>query len=238
VDLDRITPQGRQDGPAIPRPPARTHVGEPRFLAVLDEVLDVLRTSEVTALVIGGVAAAIFGRPRWSDDVDLFVRAEDALPLLRALAGRGFDTDETFPDWLYKAFKDGVLIDLIFKSAGDIYLDDEMVERSCAETFRGRSIPVVAPEDLVVMKAIAHSEPTARYWYDALGILSRVELDWEYLLRRARQGPHRVLSLLVYARSNDIAVPDAAIDRLLASTRGSANGGPAHPEEPSTPRGS
>jgi predicted nucleotidyltransferase len=200
----------------------------------LDEVLDIVRSSHVTALVIGGVAAAVFGRPRWSDDVDLFVRAEDAARLLRALGERGFDTDETFPDWLYKAFKSGVLIDLIFKSAGDIYLDAEMVERSCAETFHGRTIPVVSPEDLVVMKAIAHSEPTARYWYDALGILSRADLDWDYLLRRARQGPHRVLSLLLYARSNDIAVPDSAIERLLGSIRGEqANDGPADRDGPS-----
>lgn len=198
----------------------RTPVDEPTFLAILDEVLEVMGALDRQVLVIGGVAAACFGRPRWSDDLDLFVRPEDAPVVLRSLGERGFETDMTFPDWLFKAFKDGVLVDVIFKSAGDIYLDDDMVARARFASFRGRSIPVAPPEDLVVTKAIAHSEPTARYWYDALGIVSRADLDWEYLARRARQGPHRVLSLLLYARSNDIAVPDAVLDQLLSSVRG------------------
>ena len=29
--------------------------------------------------------------------------------------------------WLYKAWKDGVLVDVIFRSSGEVYLDDEMV---------------------------------------------------------------------------------------------------------------
>ena len=201
----------------------RTPVDEPVFLAILDEVLDVIATLDRHVLVIGGVAAACFGRPRWSDDIDLFVRPEDAHPLLRSFGERGFETDTTYPDWLFKAFKDGVLVDVIFKSAGDIYLDEEMVARSRIAEFHDRSIPVAPPEDQVVMKAIAHSEPTARYWYDALGILSRADLDWEYLVRRSRQGPQRVLSLLLYARSNDIAVPGAVLDQLLSYTRGGAD---------------
>jgi hypothetical protein len=198
---------------------ARTDVSEDRFLDVLDETLRVTRASGLPALVIGGVASAAFGRPRWSNDLDLLVRQEDAQAVLAALARAGFETDRTFPDWLYKAFKDGVLVDVIFKSSGDIYLDDEMLVRARPATFRGREILAAAPEDLVVMKAIAHSEPTSRYWYDALGILSRCTLDWEYLLRRARQGSCRILSFLLYARSIDVAVPDAVLDSLYRSVR-------------------
>ena len=198
----------------------RTDVNEDRFLEVFDETLDAIRESRITTLVIGGVASAAYGRPRWSNDLDLFVRHEDAEALLRAFAGRGFETDLTYPDWLYKAFKDGVLVDVIFKSSGEIYLDDEMVERAREVTFHGRDFVAAAPEDIVVMKAIAHSEPTSRYWYDALGILSRTALDWDYLLLRGRQGPARVLSFLLYARSMDIAVPDAAVDRLYRTVRG------------------
>jgi hypothetical protein len=199
---------------------ARTHVGEDRFLDVLDEVLDAVADTAVPALVIGGVASAVYGRPRWSTDLDLLVREEDAAALLGTLAGRGFETDETFPDWLFKALKDDVLVDIIFKSSGDVYLDDEMLARSRTMPFRDREIRAAAPEDLIVMKAIAHSEPTSRYWYDALGILSRTPLDWEYLLTRSRQGPSRMLSFLLYARSIDLAVPDFALDGLFAMIRG------------------
>jgi predicted nucleotidyltransferase len=198
----------------------RTDVSESRFLEVFDETLRVIEASRIPTLVIGGVASAAYGRPRWSNDLDLFVRHEDAAALLCELGGQGFETDETYPDWLYKAFKDGVLVDVIFKSAGEIYMDKEMLERARTVTFHERSFLAAAPEDIVVMKAIAHSEPTARYWYDALGILSRTPLDWEYLLYRGRQGPARVLSFLLYARSIDFSVPDSVIDQLFRTARG------------------
>jgi hypothetical protein len=41
---------------------------------------------------------------------------------------------------------------------------------------------------------------------------------WEYLLRRARRsGPRRVLSLMLYAESNDLAVPAEAVESLLGA---------------------
>src|SRR5436190_6453640 len=201
------------------RPPRllREQVDEATYLRVLRDVSALMDREAVEGILIGGIASAVFGRPRWSEDIDLFVRPQDAPVLLDALRAEGFDTDRTFPDWLYKAFLDGVLVDVIFKSSGDIYLDAEMLERARRESFHGLEVRVAAPEDLMVMKSIAHSEPTPRYWHDALSILSRSDIDWDYLLRRARAGPRRVLSLLLYAQSNDLPVPDAAIVRLFRS---------------------
>jgi predicted nucleotidyltransferase len=199
---------------------SRTDVSESRFLEVFDEAQIAIRESGIPTLVIGGVASAAYGRPRWSNDLDLFVRQEDAGGLLCEFASRGFETDRTYPDWLFKAFKDGVLVDVIFKSSGEIYMDEEMLGRAQVVAFHGREFLAAAPEDIVVMKAIAHSEPTSRYWYDALGIVSRTSLDWEYLLLRGRQGPARVLSFLMYARSLDFAVPDDVLDRLFRTVRG------------------
>ena len=41
------------------------------------------------------------------------------------------------------------------------------------------------------------------------------DLDWNYLLRRARKAPRRVLSLLVYAHSLDMAVPNYVVRTLF-----------------------
>lgn len=67
------------------------------------------------------------------------------------------------------------------------------------------------------MKAVAADEDTPRYWYDALGIIAHGDdLDWDYLVRRARQhGVRRILSLLIYAQSNDLVVPSAPIAELM-----------------------
>ena len=83
-----------------------------------------------------------------------------------------------------------------------------------------RAVTVLGPEDLVVTKALAHGEETAHYWWDALAIIAGHELDWDYLLRRARRGPRRVLSLLLYAQSTDLAVPDPVVHELAAVTLG------------------
>jgi hypothetical protein len=67
----------------------------------------------------------------------------------------------------------------------------------------------------MMMKALAYSEDTPRYWFDAVSILARCDLDWEYLVRRARLGPRRILSLLFFAQANDLVVPDEPMVELL-----------------------
>jgi predicted nucleotidyltransferase len=190
-------------------------VDEQTFVRILGEAVEALNRSDVPYAFIGGVASATFGRPRWTHDVDLFVRPDHADLALAALAEAGFVTQKTDSFWLYKALKDEVLVDLIFRSTGDMYLDEEMVARSSIQEFKGQKLRVVAPEDLVVIKAVVHDEKTPRHWYDALGIIAYAELDWDYLVRRARRAPRRILSLLLYAQSNDIAVPESAIHNLL-----------------------
>jgi hypothetical protein len=90
-----------------------------------------------------------------------------------------------------------------------------MISRTQRREFKGRTLPVVPPEDLIVIKAIIHDEATPRHWYDALGIIAGTEIDWDYLLLRSRHGPRRMLSLMIYAQSNDLIVPDRPIRELF-----------------------
>ena len=190
-------------------------VDEERFLRVLGETIEALERSDVPYAFIGGVASATFGRPRWTHDVDLFVRPDQAEPALDALDAAGFVTQKTDHFWLYKGLKEGVLVDVIFRSTGDMYFDEEMLDRSVVRDFKGHKLRVISPEDLIVIKAVVHDEKTPRHWYDALGIIAQADLDWDYLVHRARRATRRVLSLLLYAQSNDLAVPESAVRRLL-----------------------
>jgi len=189
---------------------------EERFLRVLHDAGAALDEAGVDYVLMGGVGSAAVGRPRWTHDIDFFVRPEDAHHVLEVLADTGFTTEETYPDWLFKGFKENVLVDIIFKSAGGIYLDDEMLERSSLGDFKGQKVRLIAPEDLIVIKAVVNDEHIARHWYDALGLISFCPIDWEYLVHRARQfGARRVLSLLLYAQSNDLVVPGGPIRELF-----------------------
>ena len=193
----------------------QVEVEEAVFQRVLRETADVLRRSGIPHLFMGGVASAALGRPRWTHDIDVFVGPEDARRTLRVLASEGYETQETDPQWLYKGLKENVLVDVIFLSDGQVVLDREMAARARPAEVEGIRLPVIGPEDLIVIKALVHKERSPRHWFDALALLRRDDLDWEYLLdRAARYNPLRVLSLLYYARSSDQVVPGEAIRRL------------------------
>jgi len=82
--------------------------------------------------------------------------------------------------------------------------------------FHGKMLKLVAPEDLMIIKAVAHSEMTPNHWQDAIALLSHANIDWKYLLKRAKRAPRRILSLLLYAQSNDIWVPNYVIFELYS----------------------
>ncbi|MDQ4096827.1 MAG: nucleotidyltransferase family protein [Actinomycetota bacterium] len=196
-------------------PPEGVEVDEGLFHAVLADAIAALDRDEIPYLLMGGVSSASLGRPRGTNDIDLFVRPEAAHLTLKALEGAGFTTDETDPRWLYKAFKHDILVDVVFRSSGDIYLDDEMMARARLVDVRGCPARLIAPEDLLIVKALTADEHVPHHWHDALGIISASDLDWDYLVARARRhGARRVLSLLLYAQSDDLGVPVRPVKAL------------------------
>jgi hypothetical protein len=168
------------------------------FAPVLREAGQAILGTHVPFALIGGLAVSSFGRPRWTHDIDVLVRPHDADTALSALDASGFTTERTDPQWLFKAFKDGVMVDLIFYCTGGFYLEDEMIQRAVWRELHGTRLPLLAPEDLLLLKCAVHDENGPRHWHDALGILGRTRLDWDYLLDRAHRAPRRLLSLLVY----------------------------------------
>jgi predicted nucleotidyltransferase len=182
--------------------------------AVLDKALRTLDRARIDHVVIGGIASSVLGRPRTTTDIDVFLKPADALPALDALGAAGFDTDRLDDQWIYKATLRDICVDIIFSTRYGIYLDDRMFERSRIEQFESVSVRVIAPEDLFVIKAIAHDEATPRHWFDALGVLIRSKIDWDYMLERSSRANRRVLSLLLYAQSVDYFVPQNVVTTL------------------------
>jgi predicted nucleotidyltransferase len=184
------------------------------FASVLRETVEALEKTGIPYAIVGGLATYGFGRPRTTCDIDLFVLPRDAERVLSELAERGFQTERTDEKWIYKAFKSHVQVDIIFMTAG-FYFDDEMARRSVEAEAWGTRVRFIPPEDLVVIKAKCATESAARHWHDALAVLASCSLDWEYLLRRAGRAERRVLSLLLYAQSNDVHVPASVIKSMF-----------------------
>lgn len=198
---------------ALATPAARSEEAS-RFRRVLEDAVRAVDSAGLPFLVLGGIASSLVGRPRWTHDIDLLTMPNDARAALQALDAAGFKTEETDPVWIYKAFKEDVMVDLIFMITGGIYLDAEMLGHAIEREYEGLLIRIPSPEDQVLIKAMVHAEETSRHWFDALAILGRNEMDWEYLMRRSRLGIRRLLSLLIYAQSSDILVPSWVIRRL------------------------
>lgn len=181
---------------------------------ILFHAVEIVENSGIPYALIGGLATKSLGRPRITHDIDFFVKPDDAEKVLQVLEKEGFTSQKRDPYWLFKAWKDDILVDVIFKSSGDIYFDEEVQSHVRRLNVNGRHLNSISPEDFLVIKAAAHQEHNPHHWHDALAVLKQGNLDWEYLCKRAKHAPRRVLALLIYAQSNDIAVPHDIIRRL------------------------
>lgn len=187
---------------------------------ILGEVLEVAQSTHCPFLLFGGLASSFYGRERTTHDIDLLVKGADADVFRESFESRSFETQRTYPDWLYKAMKEKVLVDVIFRSAGNIFLDDEMIERARVGEIHGFDFPLVSPEDLIVIKALAHKENSPRHLHDVAAVVSGNDIDWPYLSFRARLGTRRVLSFLMFAKSEGVDVPDEVITTMVEKVYG------------------
>jgi predicted nucleotidyltransferase len=217
----RTNPRGygfhMAEAAALPGVAGRFSIEEEVFLRVLSDGVRAIEEAGIPYVIIGGVGSAALGRPRWTHDIDVLVSPQDGERALEVLAAAGFVTERTNDHWIYKAMSDEVTIDLIFRLVGDIYLDDQMLAHARREAFLGVEVCVAGAEDQIVIKAIANDEQSARHWNDALSLISSCDIDWDYLIERSSKGPRRVLSLLVYAQSDDIVVPTRVIQALVST---------------------
>ncbi|HEY9857049.1 MAG TPA: nucleotidyltransferase [Stenomitos sp.] len=192
-----------------------------RLLSAGHEACQVLTEAGVPHMVGGGLAIWAYGRRRATKDIDLFIPAKIPYMALDALGKRGFFTRDSDAGWLYKAFKQEILIDLIVWTTGNIRLDDETFARVRRVEIDGYPFGIMGPEDMLFRKILSHREER-RDWYDGLSMLGNLsgEFDWDYFMRRVGP-PHarRVLSFLLYAQSelSMEVVPESVIGDLLTA---------------------
>ena len=184
-----------------------------RFWRVVGEAVAVFEEQAIPYFAGGSIALSAFGHPEESSDADLVVKPGDADRALEVLGARGFETEKA-KDWLYKARKDRVLVDLIFKLGDVMEMDDEMHRRAGRFEESGVTLAVIPPEDFIVSQALSAKKEAPDYWFNGVVVAKKGELDWDYLLQRAGFGPLRVLSLLILARAEGAEIPEAVLEQL------------------------
>jgi hypothetical protein len=163
------------------------------FNALIDTmkvVVAVLRETEVDFMLGGSMAAWARGGPEPDNDLDLMVRPGHAEAALEALAGAGLRVEHPPEEWLYKAWNDEVLIDLIFCPSG-LELTDEVFARAETISVMALSIPVMALEDVLVTMLYALDEHALDYSrLLAITRALREQIDWPALRTRASGSPY------------------------------------------------
>ena len=133
------------------------------LLTVLRHLVAWLQAGKVQGVVIGGVAASLWGRPRLTRDLDALVLLEEGRwgEFLAAAAEHGFlprradglaFARETRV-LLVRHGESGIDVDLVF---GSLPFEKEAAIRAKWVDLGGVAIPLSSPEDLIIMKAVAH----------------------------------------------------------------------------------
>lgn len=148
-------------------------------MTLLDQLVAVVRALDAAGIahaLVGGLAVAVWGVPRATQDIDLLLRPESVEPALQALEPLGFRIHA-----LPRTFQDGMSLQRVSKLEGgalltiDLILVDANLESVWASRSQvelaGTPLWVISREALIQMKAAA-GRPR-----DLLDIQSLEELD-------------------------------------------------------------
>src|SRR4051794_7904920 len=151
------------------------------------DAMRLLTEAKVPFLVGGAYAFAIYtGIDRHTKDFDLFLRESDLAAAMAAFERQHFRIERTHPHWLAKAYCEDDCIDLIYRAGNGLCdVDDSWFERALRDEALGVPVKLVAPEEIIWMKAFIME----RERYDGADISHLLysggeKLDWQHLVHR------------------------------------------------------
>ena len=162
---------------------------DPRITAVLKRAVGVLSNADIPFALAGSMACWALGGPPSRHDVDLALMQSDADRALEALEAAGFRVERPPEGWLYKAWEDDLLVDLIWAPTG-LQVTEEVLKAARMVNVDGMDVPALAPTDVLTSKLLALNESHL----DFEGLLAivrgvREQVDWAELRRRTDDRP-------------------------------------------------
>jgi len=133
------------------------------FRAAIETVQRLLTKFDNRGVIIGGIAVGFLGRPRLTEDVDaMFLLSTQDIPKFLE-AAKSENIEPRIPNADEFARKNRVLLlqhvpteTNIDISLGIMPFEEEMVERGIIRSTATLSVRLPSPEDLIIMKAVAH----------------------------------------------------------------------------------
>lgn len=154
---------------------------------VYREALQALNAAGVPYIVSGLYAIYEYtGIYRQTKDLDLFFQPAHVVEAGRVLKAAGFAVHVEQAHWLAKAFKNGMLVDLIYGMGNGLsFIDDAWYAHSRPGILAAEPVRISPPEELIWHRLFV----SERHRYDMADIVHLIlarggELNWERLLSR------------------------------------------------------
>ena len=132
------------------------------FRQALSDLAGWWRAAGARGYVIGGIAASVYGRPRVTNDIDATVLLDEDQWDEFLIAGREFGFLPRVSDPIEFARRSRMLLAIhdptgipIDLALGLLPFEIEAAARARKVEIAGTQVPLISPEDLLVMKAVA-----------------------------------------------------------------------------------
>jgi hypothetical protein len=169
--------------------PTEESTSFPQLVDAMKLAAATLRDAGIPYLLGGGLAGWARGGPPTEHDVDFFVREQDAERALAALVNAGMKPERPPEGWLFKAYHDGTLIDLIFSPSGGPICDEHFSRAEELEV-AAQKVMVASLDDVMTTKLLALTEQDP----DFASVLEfarslREQIDWDFVRERTTESP-------------------------------------------------
>ncbi len=171
---------------------------DPRRLLI--KVAEILQKFKIPYMVTGGMAVFVWGRPRFTADIDIVAElnlstAEKLIPVLRSLSEASYidecateDAIKNSGEFNFIDGESGIKVD--FWVIKDDPFNISRIKRRIPQKILGEKVYFTSPEDLILSKLIWYkSAETSRHLEDVESILkiSGKKLDMKYLKQWAKK---------------------------------------------------
>jgi len=161
---------------------------------LLKKVAKVLEGLDIPYIVTGGVAVTVWGRPRFTADIDIVIeislsRSQDLLRSLMKVDKKIYISETAVNQAVLRKGEfnlihpDGLKVD--FWILEDDAYDRSRIKRGVTKKVWGRNITFISPEDLILSKLIWYKKGrSTRQLEDIESIVAiQKKLDWKYIKR-------------------------------------------------------
>ncbi len=181
------------------------------FIDALEKIADILNKLKIPYAITGGVAVTVWGRARYTADIDIVIdiSSQKLEQLINALLGieKGIYLDIS-PDISIETIKQQGGFNLIHSQSGikaDFVIkgSDEFsqleIKRAVKKNFHNQKIYFISPEDLILIKLLWHKDSgSTRHLEDAESILKITKVDLKYIKQWAkRQSTLKTLNKII-----------------------------------------